>query len=79
MKSSIVNSFEPEIEVWLVELLGFKVMKLFICVPLGTFGEWHLLCLFFSHLIPDLADLFPFKTVLSWARKLDRNLAGHDL
>jgi len=26
-----------------------------------------------------LADLFPFKTVLSWARKLDRNLAGHDL
>ena len=48
VRSSIVNSFEPEIEVWLVELLGFKVMNLFICVPLGTFGEWHLLCLFCS-------------------------------
>ena len=48
VKSSIVNSFEPEIEVWLVELLSFKVMRLFICVPLGTFREWHLLCLFFS-------------------------------
>ena len=44
-KSSMVNSFEPEIEVWLGELLGFKVMKLFICVPLGTFEERHLLCL----------------------------------
>jgi hypothetical protein len=50
VKSSMVNSFEPEIEVWLVELLGFKVMKLFICVPLGTFGEWHLLCLFCSRI-----------------------------
>ena len=28
--------------------------------------------------MPDLADLFPFKTVLSLARKLDQNLAGHD-
>ena len=50
MKSSTVNSFESEIEVWLVELFGFKVMNSFICAPLGTFGEWHLLCLFCSRI-----------------------------
>ena len=48
VKSSTVNSCEPEIEVWLVELFGFKVLNSFICVPLGTFGEWHILCHFFS-------------------------------